>query len=1074
MRSYDLVNRSTQVSLQAEKFFLSLRDASVDFRNYLRLHDSASLTEFNEDINEYPEMLSLLRTLEIDNPQQLRKLEQINKLASDYVVYVRSLVKMDKTSPPTTEMLNKQRDMLSNMQSEINALISVEDKIMKNRDDDLSHHIYTTPAFLLAFSFTCIAITVYAFLSIIRQTKKQQALELSEAKFRMLIKQAPVAIGIFKGEEAVIEIINDKARSLLGDDGEKNIGRSLFEVFPVTTAVRTMYEKVLNEGKPFAASDFRLDLDRNNITEDAYFDLLFEPLKGIHGEITSVIAVAAETTEKVTAYKKVEESEKHFRAIIENSIDAIVLADMNGIIRFVSASVKNIFGYDETELIGRMALELINPEDIPGLVKIAKPMIEKKQKAFSTVRFLHKDGTWRWVESTLSNMLDVPYINAFVCNVQDVTQQKNIQDTLKQSESNFRQLANLIPQIVWTAETNGYIDYYNKRWYEYTGLKEDDDEKSWIPILHPDDVQVCIDTWYHSVKTGAPYHIEYRFRDKARPNHYRWFLGKALPITNEEGEIVKWFGTCTDINDQKTITEKLEQLVRVRAAELTARNRDLNEAQSLAHIGSWEWDIKENKIFWSDELYRIFGIGKDNFDTTYESYTTLIYAEDRAYVNKIIEDAFQKGEAFDFYHRLKRPDGNMRVVHARGRVVINEEGEPERMTGTGQDITELIEIQNKLNELNETFNFAEQTSLIGSFRYNFSTGIFSNSDNLYRLLGCSPHEFEPTFENFISFIHPDDREDILSTISELNEAGISNEYLFRVIKKDGNIIHVRSTGIFITDNNEKIYIGALQDVTVQYNREMLLLEQNTTLEKMNNELASFSYIASHDLQEPLRKIKMFTHRLLEKEKASLSNEGKDYFNRIDKAAIRMKQLIEDLLSYSRTNTMQALFEVTDIGKLLEDVTDNLREKITQTNTVIRSSGLQSAEVIPFQFQQLLTNLITNSIKFTHKDVTPCIEISHTIINAEKHKEFPGLKKTQYHKFNISDNGIGFEPQYKEQIFGLFQRLHGSSEFEGTGIGLAICKKIAENHRGIITATSEIGRGATFTVYIPVNQSKNLN
>jgi PAS domain S-box-containing protein len=402
MHSYDMVNRSMQVSLQAEKFFLNLRDASVDFRNYLRLHDSASLTEFNEEINEYPETLSLLRTFEIDNQQQLKKLEQINKLASDYVVYMRSLVEMDKTSAPTTEMLNKQRDKLSNIQSEINALISVEDKIMKNRDNDLSHHIYTTPAFLLAFSLTCIAITVYAFLSIIRQTNSRQALELSEAKFRTLIKQAPVAIGIFKGKDAIIEIINDKARSLSGDDGEKNIGRSLFEVFPVTNAVRTMYEMVLSEGKPFAASDFRLELDHNGITEDGYFDLLFEPLKGIQGETTSVIAVAAETTEKVTAYKKVEESEKHFRAMIENSIDVIVLADMNGIIRFVSASVKNIFGYDETELIGRMALELINPEDIPGLVEIAIPMIEKKQKAFSTVRFLHKDGTWRWIESTLS------------------------------------------------------------------------------------------------------------------------------------------------------------------------------------------------------------------------------------------------------------------------------------------------------------------------------------------------------------------------------------------------------------------------------------------------------------------------------------------------------------------------------------------------------------------------------------------------------------------------------------------------------------------------------------------------
>ncbi|HEY2728212.1 MAG TPA: ATP-binding protein, partial [Parafilimonas sp.] len=201
--------------------------------------------------------------------------------------------------------------------------------------------------------------------------------------------------------------------------------------------------------------------------------------------------------------------------------------------------------------------------------------------------------------------------------------------------------------------------------------------------------------------------------------------------------------------------------------------------------------------------------------------------------------------------------------------------------------------------------------------------------------------------------------------------------------------------------------------------------------------------------------------------------SKDYFNRIDNAAKRMQQLIDDLLNYSSTNAIEAHFELTDIDKLLEEVSETLKEKITQTNTVIESAGLQTANVIPFQFQQLLTNLFTNSIKFSKNGVAPHIRISHTIINGEKIKNIPALKKTKYHQYTITDNGIGFEPQYNEQIFGLFQRLHGRKEFEGTGIGLAICKKIVENHNGIITASGHLNNGATFEIYIPLNKTEML-
>jgi PAS domain S-box-containing protein len=1069
MNSYELVNKSTQVLLQADKLFLNLRDAASSYSSYLNKHHKNLLDEFNKSLDQYPATFKYLYQLEAGNQVQQNKLQQINFLAENYMGFMRQTAGDNIMHSPGDAVFDSIRTKLNRIRTGVNDITDGETAIMKKRSDELHKHIFTTPLFLLVFSLISIVIIAYAFLSIIKQIKKNQSLQVSEKRFKMLIKQAPVAITVYKGPDSIIEIINDAALKILGVSAEEVTGKPLFATIPVSQYVKKIHNEVLSTGKTFSVSEFLVPLKRNGVLIDRYFDLVYEPLFDHNKRVLGIIAVGTEITDKVAARKKVEESENRFRALIENSMDIVALCNKHGIFTYVSASVKNILGYNEAELYGKKALNFVHTDDISALNENNLPLPENKNLVTNTIRVLHKNGSWRWIETTVSNLLDLPYVNAYVSNMHDVTEQKNIQDILKQSEENFRQLADLIPQIVWTARTDGLVDYYNKRWYEYTGFSKDAEDQSWIPVLHHDDIQPYIDAWHHSIKTGEPYQVEYRLKDKRKPGSYRWFLGKALPIKDDEGVIIKWFGTCTDINDQKTITEKLEQLVKERAAELTAKNKDLNEAQRLAHIGSWEWDIEKNKISWTDELYRIYGLAPGSFEfLSFENYSDLTYKDDREYSRQIIEEALTLKKPFDFYHRIKRKDGDIRTIHGRGKVYTDDNNRPVRMAGTAQDITETLEIQNKINELNQTFNFAEQTSLIGSFRYNLSSGTFAYSDNLYRILGCKPGEFEPTFQNFTQFVHPEDFQNILSEKNELEEENISNEALFRVIKRDGSIIHVRNTGIFITEENEKIYIGTLQDVTSQHNKEMQLLEQNNALEEMNKELASFSYIASHDLQEPLRKIRIFTKRLAEKEVAFLSDDAKEYFNRIDNAARRMQQLIDDLLSYSKTNAAEAHFELTDIDKLVKEVADNLKEKITLTNTIIESSGLEKANVIPFQFQQLLTNLITNSIKFSKDGIAPHIRISHKIINGERIKEdMPALKKAKYHHYIITDNGIGFDPQYNEQVFGLFQRLHGRNEFEGTGIGLAICKKIAENHNGIITASGHSNSGATFDIYIPV-------
>ena len=245
-----------------------------------------------------------------------------------------------------------------------------------------------------------------------------------------------------------------------------------------------------------------------------------------------------------------------------------------------------------------------------------------------------------------------------------------------------------------------------------------------------------------------------------------------------------------------------------------------------------------------------------------------------------------------------------------------------------------------------------------------------------------------------------------------------------------------------------------------------LKEKNDELIKINKELESFSFVASHDLQEPLRKIQTFTGRILEKEFAVLSNSGKDYFQRIQNAAERMRQLIQDLLTFSHINTTERKFETTDLSLIVEEVKNELKETIQEKQVIIEANGMCEVNIIPFQFRQLLYNLIGNSLKFSKSEKPLRIIIKSSISKGNKLNNEQLSPDTEYCHISISDNGIGFDSQYKDQIFEVFQRLHGKDEFKGTGIGLAIVKKIVENHKGVITATGEIDKGATFDIYIP--------
>ncbi len=295
-------------------------------------------------------------------------------------------------------------------------------------------------------------------------------------------------------------------------------------------------------------------------------------------------------------------------------------------------------------------------------------------------------------------------------------------------------------------------------------------------------------------------------------------------------------------------------------------------------------------------------------------------------------------------------------------------------------------------------------------------------------------------------------------LSKVNGRYIQN-YINPLKDENGNIYAALTIAHDVTDMKKA------EETIRKANKK--LEEKNIELERSNTELASFTYVASHDLQEPLRKIQTFSNLLLEKEFEKLSDYARSIFGRMEIAAKRMQTLINDLLAYSRTNTGERKFKKIKLNAIIEEVKEDLKEEIKEKNALVESNVSYEIKILEFQFRQLLHNLINNSLKFARPNEAPHIKITSEIVEGKKYENDSRFTEQNYFHLVVTDNGIGFEAAYNEKIFELFQRLHGRQEYNGTGIGLAIVKRIVENHNGIITAHGEINKGAKFDIFIPV-------
>jgi PAS domain S-box-containing protein len=492
-------------------------------------------------------------------------------------------------------------------------------------------------------------------------------------------------------------------------------------------------------------------------------------------------------------------------------------------------------------------------------------------------------------------------------------------------------------------------------------------------------------------------------------------------------------------------------------AQLRRREDELLEAQDVGKIGSFEWDLAgTNKSSYTPEVFKIFEFEKT---TNLEAFLNDVHPDDRLKLRAALEKAFHDG-SYECEYRYMR-NNKKKVLYSRGKVIF-ENGRPQKMVGTITDITEKANLIARLTENEELSKQAQGLTNTGNWKWLIDSDTIEWSDEMYRIYGLQPQSEKITFERFLTFIHEDDRNRRLYEISEAVKNGVASDYIMKINSADGRQKVLKGKGRVIKDKSGKSIgmLGTCQDITNEYQLTSELRKKNEELVRKNKDLESFNFIASHDLQEPLRKIQTYSNRILHEAQGSIPENLTSYFGKISQASNRMQKIIEDFLIFYHSLNSADESEIIDLTGVVHDAAEMLSPMISENGVNIKVNTLPKVKGRRLRLKEMFRHLLSNAIKFAKKDTPLQVNITS--------KKYSASDGQEYVMISVADNGIGFDQKYSDRIFELFQKLHSQDEYPGSGIGLSLCKKIVEDHRGWITVVSQPQIGSTFNVFIPAN------
>ena len=640
---------------------------------------------------------------------------------------------------------------------------------------------------------------------------------------------------------------------------------------------------------------------------------------------------------------------------------------------------------------------------------------------------------------------DLPYFIIFASFTSLISWFAAIQ---KRSEKELRQVVDSIPAMVWSGLPDGSNVRMNSRWTEYTGLPAGG--FGWQAAVHPQDLAEHMDAFRASSATGQPFEDEVRFR--GADGRYRWFLVQGMPVRDQEGNILKWYGIVTDIEDRK------------RAEEALIRNEAyLAEAQKLSRTGSFAYNPgTRTTVFWSEELFRIFRLDPQDGIPSYDETRLLVHPDDRARVSQECLQGFREKREFSQTYRLLLRDGAVRHIHAVWHPVLDKTGELVEYVGTAADVTDREQAEQALRRSEAYLADAQRLTHTGSWARDAITGEqLYWSEEMFRIFGFDPQQGLPTRAQGLERIHPEDRDLVKRQASDmtlLHKEPFQTEC--RLVLPDGTVKHVQGVGhpVFSPQGEVVEVVGAVVDITwrkrADLERERLrhLEAQLARLNRVST-MGELAASLAHEIKQPIAAAVTNAEaclRILEPEQPDLP-DARDAASGMVGCAKRAAEIIDRVRALFTKNAAQ--HEAMDVNQVIRDIVVLIENEARKPSVAFH---LELAENLPrvmgdhVQLQQVMLNLLVNGIEAMD---TTGGELR--ITSQAREKEV---------LISVTDTGIGLPAEKADQLFDAFF----TTKPQGTGMGLAISRSILEAHGGHLWATPNSGRGATFHFTLPCN------
>jgi PAS domain S-box-containing protein len=947
-----------------------------------------------------------------------------------------------------------------------------------------------------------------------------------------------------------------------------------------------------------------VDVDRQETSPWRWMMLRGQVIEDANGKATHILGTTIDIHKRKKAEIARQAAEDNLRktmvmlnAINDATTNLICIKDIQGRFLSVNPAILRALGKSEEQIIGYTNLDILeNREEAKQVIANDLLVIETgKTHVFEeTVKIGNEKRTYLATKSPyrdhLNNIIGIIGISI------DISEAKRAQAALAESEYRYRQLVENMPQLVWLSYGNGTVDYLNQRWLDYIGIEtESSPTLNWQQIIHPQDFPKFAENWTTAINSKKPM-PDLQHRLKSHDGTYRWFLTKAVPMYDTQGDVTNWLGTCTDIDDQI----KAEAAIRAKEIQLRILSEsgligilfagdggEIYEANDtfLKLIGYTRQELENGEIDWRNltpdeflpldeiglaeaeetgictpyekEYVRKDGsrvpilIGYTQFDGKQNSYVVFILdisdkkraeqERDRFFnvsidllciagtdgyfkrINPAFENCLgwsQNDLLSQPYMSFNHPDDLAASENAIAKLKMREsilqfenrfrcqdgsykwlmwnaflDTDTSLIYAVAHDVTELKKDQEALRQSEARLRFSMEAARIGNWDLDINTKIAKRSLRHDQIFGYNSLLPEWNFDKFLQHVHPEEREIVHNSF----EQAITNcqdwSFECRIIKADGSLawIWVRSSFYYDINNIPTHLLGLVVDITQQRlalrereAAEAKIYQLNSTLEERvkqrtaqleaaNKELESFSYSVSHDLRAPLRHIAGFMDML----KKHLTEQGIDctskrYISIILEATSNAGILIDDLLAFSRMGRTEMRHTIMDMNLLIQELQAELAAEIQNRQINWNIEPLPQVQGDPSMLRLVWRNLLGNALKYSQ--TRPITEINIGIVrdidSDSSLSTFPTLKSQNISEeivFYIKDNGVGFDMRYVNKLFGVFQRLHSDSRFEGTGVGLANVQRIIHRHGGRVWAEGELDVGATFYFSLPENR-----